>query len=341
MKIQNYKIDQFCNNFMPETPAILIYGQDYGLICERSDSIINSFFKDINNSYSDNIIDFDGNSIASKPEVLETEAQSISLLNKKKVIRIKDANDSLSNVMEEYLLSPNNSCLILLLSENLNPRSKIRKFFELHKNAIIIPCYSDEKKNILAIIESMLNKENINIDFEGKQLLANYLGIDRLVTKNEIEKAILYAGKEKRLTSEDIASFLSDQAAISIDELYDLSLLGDNQNAYRMLNRLQNEGVTAIQIIRSFIRQLQNLYSIKDAMSFNSNINQILDNFKPPIYFKRKNNIKLHAEKWAKIKIKKGLNILQNAEISCKQPKSNPQIITKQAVLSIGLLSKL
>ena len=32
---------------------------------------------------------------------------------------------------------------------------------------------------------------------QGIQLFANYLGIDRLITKAEIEKAILYAGKEK------------------------------------------------------------------------------------------------------------------------------------------------
>ena len=342
MKIQNYKIDQFCTNLMPEIPAILIYGQDYGLISERSNSIINSFFQNTNNNNLPyNIIDFECNNIISKPEILKTEAQSISLLNNKKIIRIKDANDSLDNVMEEYLLTPPHSCLLLLLSENLSPRSKIRKFFELHKYAVIIPCYSDEKKNILTIIETMLKKEKIDIDSNGKQLLANYLGIDRLVTKMEIEKAIIYAGKDKILTHEDISSFLSDQTAISIDELYDLSLLGDIKNAYRVLNRIQNEGITAIQILRSFIRQLQYLYSIKNNISINKNINHVIDNFKPPIYFKRKNNFKSHAEKWSCTKIQKALKILESAEISCKQPKSNQDIIAKHTILSIGLINKI
>ena len=191
------------------------------------------------------------------------------------------------------------------------------------------------------MIETILKKEKIDIDTNGKQLLANYLGIDRLVTKMEIEKAIIYAGKDKILTHEDISSFLSDQAAISIDALYDLSLLGDIKNAYRVLNRIQNEGITAIQILRSFIRQLQYLYSIKNNISINKNINHVIDNFKPPIYFKRKNNFKSHAEKWSCTKIQKALKILESAEISCKQPKSNQDIIAKHTILSIGLINKI
>ena len=341
MKIPNYKIDQYCKGLIPKAPAILLYGQDYGLISERSSLIISSFFSNINGGINSfNIVDFSAASIISNPKELEIEASSISLLNAKKVIRIKDAVDSSYAALEDYLLKPYQDCLVIVLSENLSPRSKLRKLFEKHNEAIILPCYSDEKKNILNLIESSLKAEGINIDDDSKLLLANYLGIDRLITKAEIEKAILYAGKLKKLGIEDISAFLSDQASINIDNLYDLSLIGDIENAYRVLFRIQKEGVPAIQIIRVFIRQLQNLYSILYSLSVNSNINNILDNFKPPIYFKRKAYIKKHAAKWSLSKINKALLLLESAEFSCKLPKSNPDIITKQAILSIGLIGK-
>ena len=340
MKIQNYKIDQFCKDQNPNTPAILLYGQDYGLISERSSLIIKNFFKNMNHAINSiNIIDLELNAIISNPEFLDIEASSISILNNKKIIRIKDATDSLSKIIEEYLLTPHKDCLIIILSENLSPRSKLRKFFETHKEATILPCYNDDKKNILNIIENMFEKESIYIDKEGKELLANYLGIDRLITRSEIEKAILYAGKNKKLTLNDVSVFLSDQAAMSIDALYDFSLAGDIKNAYRVLNRVQNEGISAIQIIRTFIRQIQGLYSIHHSLALNSNINFVIDNFKPPIYFKRKASIKIHIERWSLKKINKALLLLENAEISCKLPKSNPNIVAKQAILSIGLIS--
>ena len=89
MKIQNFKIDQFCKDLNPIAPAILLYGQDYGLISERSSLIINSFFKNIEKKHNTlNIIDLSNNTLLSNPECLELEVSSISLLSKKKIIRV-------------------------------------------------------------------------------------------------------------------------------------------------------------------------------------------------------------------------------------------------------------
>ena len=112
------------------------------------------------------------------------------------------------------------------------------------------------------------------------------------------------------------------------------------KEAYGVLVKIQKEGTPAIQIIRSFIRQMQNLYNIINASSLNSNFNNIIDSIRPPIYFKRKNNIRSQAQSWSLLKIKKALLLLESAEVSCKMPKSNVDIITKQAILSIGLINK-
>jgi DNA polymerase-3 subunit delta len=341
MKIQNFKIDKYCKDLAPIAPAILLYGQDYGLISERSSLIINSFLNNVDEKQNSlNIIDLSNSSLLLYPESLKIEVSSISLLSRKKIVRIKDASDALLNIIDDYFVYSHPDCLIILLSDALSPRSKIRKFFEAHNDAVILPCYSDDKKGILSLINSSFKAEGVFVEEQGIQLFANYLGIDRLITKAEIEKAILYAGKEKKLNLNDITSFISDQASLGIDELYDYSLNGDLEEAYRVLNRIQKEGVPSIQIIRSFIRQMQSLYSIIHALSFSTNINSILDNFKPPIYFKRKENIKGHAQKWSLGKLNKALLLLESAEIFCKLPKSNPIIITKQAILSIGLISK-
>ena len=341
MKIQNFKIDQYCKDLSPVTPAILLYGQDYGLISERSSLIINSFLNNINEKHNSlNIVDLSNSNLLLYPESLEMEVSSISLLSSKKIIRIKDASESLLKIIEDYFVYSHPDCLIILLSDALSPRSKIRNLFEGHNDAVILPCYSDDKKSILNLINSSLKREGVFVEQRDIQFFANYLGIDRLITKAEIEKAVLYAGKEKKLNSNDFTSFISDQASLGIDELYDYSLNGNLEEAYRVLTRIQKEGVPFIQIIRSFIRQMQSLYNIIHNLSFNTNINSVLDNIKPKIYFKRKDNIKGHAKKWSLGKLNKALLLLENAEISCKLPKSNPNIITKQAIFSIGLISK-
>ena len=102
--------------------------------------------------------------------------------------------------------------------------------------------------------------------------------------------------------------------------------------------QLQNEGISTIQILRAFTRQLQTLYSIKERLLVKNDINFVLDNFKPPIYFKRKDNIKLQAKEWSVSKIKEALKMIEDAEIRCKSLKSSPEIIIKHTILNIGML---
>jgi len=333
MKIKNYEIDSFCSNFNTTAPAILIYGQEYGLKHERADLIVKNYLDN-----SNNIIELEMKSIIANPEIIQTELKSMSLLHNKKVIKINDADDKIYTAIEDNILLNNKECLLILISENLTPKSKLRNLFESHKNAVILPCYSDDNKNILNLIDNLFNKENVKIDINAKKLLSNYLGVDRLVTKGEIEKAILYSGAQKHLSIEDVSSFLSDQTSINIDELYDLILLGDIKKAYKILLKLQNEGMQPIQVFRSFTRQLQNLYSMKERYIENMNVNDVIDGFKPPIYFKRKENIKRHTKEWSITMINQALILIENAEINCKTLKSNPNNIAKQTILNLGLM---
>ena len=98
MKIKNYEIDKFCSDFNTDYPAILIYGEDYGLKNERADTIIKNYLDN-----SNNVVDLDIKSVMSSPEVLTDELSSISLLADKKVIKIRDTNDKISSIIENNI----------------------------------------------------------------------------------------------------------------------------------------------------------------------------------------------------------------------------------------------
>ena len=340
MKIQNYKIDDYCKNLENNPGALLIYGADYGLINERINLIVNKFFNiDKNNNSKLNIIDIETSSLLNDPEFLEIESKSLSLIDKNKLIKIKNANDKILETIQKYLLNPEKTCIIIVIADNLSPKSKLRLFFEKHNTAVIIPCYLDDKKTISELINSRLKKENISANQDTVDLLANHLGEDRLITISEIEKAILLAGKEKYLKNEDILSYVVDSNSINMDELCDTTLSGDIEKSFNILFRMQSQGISAIQIIRSFIRQLQNLIILKKLV-VNNNIDPIINNFKPPIFFKRKPKIKNQIQSLSIKNINKIIKILNSSEIYCKKPKSSQNLIIKQAVLTIGLLTK-
>jgi len=173
-------------------------------------------------------------------------------------------------------------------------------------------------------LEILKKKHKVDIRQYPDEVLKELYNISKIVVKE--------------LSLKDVSSFLSDQASINIDKLYDLVLIGNIKKAYKILVQLQNEGISAIQILRAFTRQLQNLYNIKERVLLKKDINFVLDNFKPPIYFKRKDNIKLQTKEWTFPMIKQALKMIEDAEINCKSLKSSPEIIIKHTILNIGML---
>ena len=336
MKINNQKFKDFIQQENFQCNAILIYGNDYGLVCERTDDLTKTFLKESNQEdFKASIKEFNNSDIIKEPRILFEETQSISLLSNKTIIKINNISDSLTNIIYEYLENPDKESLLLLQANNLSPSSSIRKLFENHPIAKIVPCYTDEIKSIDSLITSMLKKENISIDYEAKKALTERLGLDRLVSKTEIEKAILFAKPKGSINYNQIVSFVGDQTSINIEKLSDSTMLGDFKNTFSILLRLEKEDTPSIQIVKILLKQLQNLHRMKISVMGGINTEIVINNFKPPIYFKRKTGVNRQVKAWSLVKIIKALSMLSKAEIECKRSSSIQQTLVRQVIFSL------
>ena len=52
MKVHNSQINNFINKVNSNYGAILVYGTDYGLICEKVNDLVKSFFININSGFT-------------------------------------------------------------------------------------------------------------------------------------------------------------------------------------------------------------------------------------------------------------------------------------------------
>ena len=340
MKINNQKINEFISKVDSSSPAILVYGTDYGLVCERLEKIIKSFLKNESvDNLSYNLIELNALDIIREPRILTEESKSISLLSNKKIIKINNVSDSITKIIDNYLDNSDPESLILIQASSLTPNSSIRKLFENHSSAKIIPCYTDDIQSIDILVSSMLKDANISITKDAQRALVERLGIDRLVTKTEIEKAILFANSEQTICYEDVVSFVGDQTSINLEKLCDSAFLGDFKNTFNILQRLEKEETPAIQIIKVLMKQMQNLHNIKIGLTGGSNIETVINNFKPPIYFKRKNHIIKQSKYWSLVRIIKALSMLYKAELESKRSSSLQKTLVRQLLISLCLIA--
>ena len=340
MKVHNSQINDFINKVNSNYGAILVYGTDYGLICEKVNDLVKSYFKNINsNDVSHNVVEINSQELIKEPRLLVEESQSISLLSSKKIIKINNVTDSIKKVISSYLEKPGEDCLVLLQGNSFSPSSAIRKFFEDHDTAKIIACYSDDSQNIEIMITNMLKKENISIDIDAKKALIERLGLDRLVTKTEIEKAILFAGEGGNLNYKDTISFVGDQTLINLEKLSDTTFLGDLKSTFSILLRLEKDNTSSVEIIRVLLRQLHNLLRIKISTMSGLNLETVINSFRPPIYFKRKPNIYKQNKSWSSKKINRALSMLYKTEIECKKSGAIQKTLVRQVILGLCLLA--
>jgi len=123
MKIKAYELKDLVEK--KKYAGYLVYGQNKGLVREKSQTIINSYKND-----ETEIIKFENDELISEPEKLSNEFNTFSLTAKKKIIHVLNTKDNLTEIITNTVNNQDSTNLIVFETGELTPRSKLRKFFE-------------------------------------------------------------------------------------------------------------------------------------------------------------------------------------------------------------------
>ena len=128
MKISGSRISNFLKQPQEKILGVLFFGPDQGLVKERSKHITKSVIEDLKDPFRVN--ELTPAELKENPPLLIDQASQLSFSAGKKVIRVVDANDALSDIFKKFLSSSSNHTLVVAEAGNLTPRSSLRKLFE-------------------------------------------------------------------------------------------------------------------------------------------------------------------------------------------------------------------
>jgi DNA polymerase-3 subunit delta len=109
---------------------------------------------------------------------------------------------------------------------------------------------------------------------------------------NELDKIESYMKSRKSISIDEILKLTDLAENYNVTELLDSCL---NKNSKKTINILNENNFTledCILIIRSFSIKLKRLQKIHQEYQKNKNLESIISSFKPPIFWKDKDNIK-------------------------------------------------
>ena len=311
MILKSYEINKINQNI---NHLILFYGKNEGLKNEAQNILLQE---------NNNIFIYDEKEILNNENNFIENILSKSLFDPQKFVIIKRATDKILKIIEILHLKNLEDTTIILNSENLEKKSKLRSFFEKNKNLVCVPFYPDNDQTLSKLAYNFLRGKNISISSSNINLIVNKCSGDRETLNNELQKIEYFSKNGKKIDSENISKLINLNENHSISELVDNCLAKNKKKIISILNENNFSNEECIMITRSFLIKAKKLLTLLKTFETNRNIDLTISSAKPPIFWKEKEITKQQIYKWKSKNIKQLIYALSETELQIKKNINN------------------
>ena len=308
MIIKNFELDKInIKNFN----LFLFYGDNQGFkdeivekICQQKNLKKTLYFEKEVLSNTENFL----NSISTK-----------SFFENEKIIVIKNATDKLKEIINDIFELQNPDITVILISDLLDKKSKLRNFFEKTKNIICIPFYPDEHKDLNMIANNFFKKKDIKISQQTINLIIDRANQSRQHLNNELQKIENFTLNKKEIKDVDIIKLTNQGKNYEISELVETCLAKNQNKLLKIMNENHFSNEDVILILRIFLTKTKRLLNLAVNSKPDKNFDKAISNFRPPIFWKEKPYVKQQLINWSESKLKKLINEINEIELLSKK----------------------
>lgn len=349
MIIKPRAVSGFLANPNPAARAILVFGRDEGLVREHIETLMDTVVDDRRDPFR--VADLRADSLKDDPARLADEAASISMTGGRRVIRVRAATNAHAGLFGDFLVNPPGDALVVVEGGDLAKGAALRKTFEGAQNGVALPCYGDEGVDLEHMIADHLQERHgLRADSGAVAFLAESLGSDRMLTRQELDKLALYKGPghpdpagspgDRTITLEDAQEAVGDSAAVQLDQIVFAAAGGDLPVLDRALARHLTAGESPIPVLRALSRHLERLQFVRAATDQGQPLNGVLKTLRPPVFFKQEKAFTRQARLWSGELLKTALQITLDAEIDCKSTGLPAETVCGRALLRIAVAAR-
>ena len=297
-----------------EQNFFLIYGENEG----QKKEIIENLKKNLNG----NIESYDEAQILNNTEVFYTKIFNQSFFENEKIVIINRCSEKLYEIVKNLLEKSISDIKIIFNATILDKKSKLRSLFEKSDELIIIPTYKDTPITLMEIAKKFFNNYKITISQETINLLVNRCNGDRGNLKSELDKILIYMENKRNISLEEIFKLTNLAENFSINDLVDTSLSKNSRKISEIINESNYKAQDGIIILRTFLQKAKRLLRLYEAQNENESFDNLINNYKPLIFWKDKPIVRRQLENWSKSKIKDLIEEINKTEIFLKKNSS-------------------
>ncbi len=318
----------------PNVRAVLVYGRDDGLVRERAEKIGKQVAPDLSDPFQ--VARPTASDIKESPSVLLDEIAALSMLGGRRLVRLEGVGNEATEAVKLALDSDQGDGLLVITAGDLKPTSSLRKLLEAAKNGLAIACYEDSANDLMGLVQSVLSAAGLSASQDAVAYLIDNLGGDRMVSRSELDKLVLYMGTGGgQVTLADAKACVGDTAALGLNQIAEAVTAGNLQKLEQLLERAATAGENAIAIIRTLQNRMMRLHLARGCMDQGMSAGEAIGKIRPPVFFGERDRFTGEVSRWTSRKVEMALEILIEAELDCKTTGNPADVICARALLRL------
>ena len=307
---------------------ILLYGENLSLISEIEDKILveaKTQLGLIPKRYQEEYL-------MQHPELLHQILNSDALFGEQEIIIIGKSSDKILDQLE-LESTKSSEKKIIFLSDLLTKKSKLRIISENSENFASIACYNDNPEQLQSILAQKLKDNKITVSRELLNSIFEKNSLNRQDINDGINKLQLIQ-KSSAITEDTLKNIFYSSSDNDNFEIINYCLLGDKKNINKVLNNIYAQGISFNEILAALKYKVNKLIDIFESNTNHLNISQLVESYKPPIFWKEKNIIKEQLNRWTLKELYQLLEIIFETEINCKKNYEISTTILQQFIIT-------
>jgi DNA polymerase-3 subunit delta len=338
MKLAAGRLEAFLAAPDPAIGAALVFGPDEGLVRERVQRLIEAVAGAPADPFC--YAEIAPAALRADPARLADEAAAPALTGARRLLRIRDAGDGVTEACANAVPAASGCALIVAEAGDLPKRSSLRRLFENAREAVAIACYGDEGASLTALIEATLAAEGMTATPEALAALAGLLGADRALSRSELAKLVLYRGAPGEIGVDDVLAVVGDASAVPLDAVTYAACGGDAPALDRALALAFAEGLQPVSILRAIAQHLIRLLRAGELIAAGRSSRDAIAALRPPVLFRRQAAFTRQLHIWSRPRLARALDLVTAAEFSCKTTGLPAPLICGRALLQIAAAAR-
>ncbi|QLF68851.1 DNA polymerase III subunit delta [Peteryoungia desertarenae] len=338
VEIKSHEFDGFLQKSARHYRLFLVYGPDRGLVGERAAELSKQTTVDLSDSFA--VTKLESSDLQSDPGRLVDEVNSLGLFGGERLVWVRNAANEKAVIEGLQILAsdPPTGATVIIEAGDLKKGSALRKVAESERGIACIACYQDDVRALNALIDHELATERLRITPAARELLLESIGGDRIASRNEIRKLILYCHGHELIDETHVLEIIGDASTISTDSVVDAVLSGDADVLHHALQKVISSKTPVFLVLQSCLKQFQQLELMRSEMDDRrQQAGQIMQSLGRGIHFRRKPIVERALRNWTTPDLARESSRIHAAILQSRQRPQLEDNLAMQTLLAVTL----